>query len=172
LSRSHRSQQTGSSAQVAPWLRRGRWNCIPIKALEVKSNNNNRAAPRGGPQNKGGGTANYSHPRCLFHTCAAPLRARFVRSPSLSCSTCVGAIDAHTAPPSHTESIESAQVLSSMVPREHSCTFGGNTCDSLCLPQNCGFVRVPIFTVARRRRPDADLPPSSPPPRASLHVTA
>ena len=37
-------------------------------------------------------------------------------------------------------------------------------------PHDCGFVRVPIFTVARRRRPD--LPPSSPPPRASLHVTA
>jgi hypothetical protein len=59
LSRSHRSQQTGSSAQVAPWLRRGRWNCIPIKAFEVKTNNNNRAAPRGEP---------LLQARCLFHS--------------------------------------------------------------------------------------------------------
>jgi hypothetical protein len=60
MSRSHRSQQTGSSAQVArPWLRRGRWNCIPLKALEVKTNNNNRAAPRGEP---------LLQARCLFHS--------------------------------------------------------------------------------------------------------
>ena len=41
------------------------------------------------------------------------------RSP---CSTCasVRSLHAHTAPPSHTESIESAQVLSSMVPCWHS----------------------------------------------------
>ena len=44
---------------------------------------------------------------------------RAARSP---CSTCasVRSLHAHTAPPSHTESIESAQVLSSMVPCWHS----------------------------------------------------
>ena len=84
---SHRTRHTGcrrlvtfssistdrlSSAQVAPWLRRGRWNCIPIKALEVKSNNNNRAAPRGGPQNKGGGDSQLFTPEMSFsHLCGS-----------------------------------------------------------------------------------------------------
>ena len=79
-----------------------------------------------------GGAALFT-PETHFHTCEAPL-GRLVCARALRRASCVGAIDAHTAPPSHTESIESAQVLSSMVPREHSCTFGGNTCDSLCLP--------------------------------------
>ena len=48
-------------------------------------------------------------------------RARPHRAPKLRRSTCstssVRSLHAHTAPPSHTESIEPAQVLSSMVPR-------------------------------------------------------
>jgi hypothetical protein len=72
LSRSHRSQQTGSSAQVAPWawLRRGHGG-IPIKALEVKSNNNNRAAP-GVDLKTGGGDSQLFTPAMPFsHLCGS-----------------------------------------------------------------------------------------------------
>jgi hypothetical protein len=52
-----------------------------------------------------------------------------------SCSTCVKRslhrCIAARAPPSRTESIESAQELSSMVPRGHSCISGWST---MCLP--------------------------------------
>ena len=41
-----------------------------------------------------------------------------------------------------------------------------------CLPHDCGFVRVPFFTVARRRRPDADLPPICLPPLHPARFTA
>ena len=51
----------------------------------------------------------------------APRRAP-LRAPSLAVLNVasVRSLHAHTAPPSHTESIESAQVLSSMVPCWHS----------------------------------------------------
>ena len=66
-------------------------------------------------------------------SCAAEPRAR-ARSVALRAQRAsVRSLHAHTAPPSHTESIESAQVLSSMVPREHSCITGGSTHMSLPL---------------------------------------
>ena len=78
----NRNLNRPASAARPKSRRRGRWNCITLKALEVKSNNNNRAAP-GVDLKTGGGDSQLFTPRCLFHTCAAPLRARFVRSPSL-----------------------------------------------------------------------------------------
>ena len=69
-------------------------------------------------------------------SCAAERRAggRRARSVALRAQRAsVRSLHAHTAPPSHTESIESAQVLSSMVPREHSCITGGSTHMSLPL---------------------------------------
>jgi hypothetical protein len=55
---------------------------------------------------------------------AVNAHALLLRAPSLAVlNVCVGrvrSLHAHTAPPSHTESIESAQVLSSMVPCWHS----------------------------------------------------
>ena len=93
----------------------------------------------------------------------ALLRGR--RSP---CSTCasVRSLHAHTAPPSHTESIESAQVLSSMVP----CWQSGSTHASPFVSHDCDFFRVPFRS---RAPPPTSTTPSSPPPRAfHCHVTA
>jgi hypothetical protein len=55
-------------------------------------------------------------------TCTPRARLYLVRAPSLAVLNVasVRSLHAHTAPPSHTESIESAQVLSSMVPCWHS----------------------------------------------------
>ena len=131
---------------------------IPIKA-HLKSSQMDRGQP-------------YSHPRRIFtlarlrSAALCALRARALRRAS-----CVGAIDAHTAPPSHTESIESVQVLSSMVPREHSCTFGTHATPLspsrlwVC-PRAFFHSRAPPPT---RCRSASYLPPSSPP--RALHCT-
>ena len=151
-----RSQQPASAQESS--RADGRWSYTNKSALEVKSN---------GPA----GTALFT-PETHFHTCEATL-GRHVRARALlssSCSTCVGAIDAHTAPPSHSESIESVQVLSSMVPREHSCTFGTHATPLspsrlwVC-PRAFFHSRAPPPTRCR----SASLLST---PRASLHVTA
>jgi hypothetical protein len=79
----------------------------------------------------------------------------------------VRSLHAHTAPPSHTESIESAQVLSSMVPCWHSGSTRASPFASL---MTVIFFRVPFRS---RAPPPTSTPPSSPPPRAfHCHVTA
>ncbi len=59
----------------------------------------------------------------------AHLRAPCARSCSvaLRAQRASVSLHAHTVPPPHAESIESAKVLSSMVPRGHSCISGGST---------------------------------------------
>ena len=86
-----------------------------------------------------------------------------LRAPSLAVLNVasVRSLHAHTAPPSHTESIESAQVLSSMVP----CWHSGSTRASPFVSHDCDLFRVPFRS---RAQPPTSTPPSSPPPRASL----
>jgi hypothetical protein len=86
----------------------------------------------------------------------ALLRGALRRSP---CSTCasVRSLHAHTAPPSHTESIESAQVLSSMVP----CWQSGSTHASPFVSLMTVIFFACLSAVARRRRP-VRLPPHHP----------
>ena len=69
-------------------------------------------------------------------------------------------LHAHSAPPSYTESIESAQVLSSMVPRGHSCISGV----SLCLSHDRGFSHAGVAadqSASLLSTPCASLPRSS-----------
>ena len=77
----------------------------------------------------------------LRSSCSVALRAQ---------RASVRSLHVRTVPPSHAESIESAQVLSSMVPRGQSCISGGST--------------YRVSPVARARAP----PPTNPPPSSPL----
>jgi len=79
----------------------------------------------------------------------------------------VRSLHAHTAPPTHTESIESAQVLSSKVPHGLSCNTpeGAHMRSPFVSLTTVVFFRVPFRS---RAPPPTSPPPSSPPPRASL----
>ncbi len=69
----------------------------------------------------------------------------------------VRSLHAHTALPSHTESIESAQVLSSMVP----CWHSGSTRASPFVSLMTVIFSACLSAVPRRRRP-VRLPPLRP----------